>query len=332
MSVGLRAFVHHGLLACLGFAAACFNPTPHTLGTGPSESSDGEASETGGEASEDASGSETASDESSESSETTDESSSQTVAEEDDETAAADASTHGEPSTSTSTSTSTTEGTSPITSASSEVTDGSTTSTTCPGGPDCSDAEADASESDEGPTPRGGDYVVSGERHGATFLQIAPNTTTVSTDRLDAREVGEPLCVDGTLQPGLLNYVRLGINLAQPEVDDEPASVPLTGSGLALDVTLDAPEEVQLFSILYADPDGATSWCAPISPPGRKYLDYPEYSEFQCFGGGDPYDPTTPVTSVVFMVTTLANEPADFDLCVFGFGEGDSLDDAQLDE
>lgn len=328
MSVVLPTLAPRVALASLGVTVACFNPPPHALGETSSESEGREVeSQTVSDASEDAPRSESAADETTEPLGTTAVASSDGPTGSNSATVTTDVPTSTEPWTGTSTTTA--DVTSHADPPSTDVTDSSAASTCWGGAPECSEGES----GEVMPTPRGGPYVVNGERHGSTFVQVAPSTTTVSTDRLDAREIGEPLCINGTLDaPNLLNYVRLGVNLAQPEVDDEAASVPLTGSGLALDVTLDAPPEVGLYSMIYADPAGTTLWCSPLYPPGRVFLEYSAYSEFFCFGGGELYDPATPVTSIVFMVESMGDEPADFELCIFGFGEGDSIADARLDE
>jgi glycosyl hydrolase family 12 len=204
---------------------------------------------------------------------------------------------------------------------------------------------------DQAPQATPGGYFESGEWHGYAWTgdDALGIGTTRSVEVFDALPANSPFCLEGTVGAdpdtdgaGPLGYrgvALLGFNVQQePFAEVEGQEPPIgsttpTGTGVAVNYTKSAGQTLR---IQLQGPEGETDanqrWCAELTAvQGPAFVPYSEFRT-SCWlaegaAGSVPYA-MQPIAAVVMTVPGDAAAPVPYNICVAGFADANSIEDA----
>ncbi len=185
-----------------------------------------------------------------------------------------------------------------------------------------------ATQGTGGDTTLLGGYHVHGDWSGFAFA-FATNDATISPDNFeDMVDQDGPYCVSGTVNNSeeYVNIAAFGVNVSQPKIEDAPVNtVTTTGTGLLIDIQINAPETVR---IQLEGPNGAEDasqrWCTNITGTQNTVIPWDSFV-LECWSGGDetPFNPTANELAKVIVYVPDSGptgSPQTFDFCVNDIG------------
>jgi len=186
-------------------------------------------------------------------------------------------------------------------------------------------------------------YFVFGSWQGYAFTYADSAATTRSVVDYAAQPANEPFCLSGSVAPSptYSGVASIGFNINQAPFGAAPGvaapalgTVP-TGTGVAVNYTKTAG---QILRIQLEAPGATTDdqrWCAELAAPNGPAL--VPYTSFRTRCWLAPTDPAfntsvayarQAISAVVMTVPGSNLDPVPYNVCVAGFADGDSLDDA----
>jgi hypothetical protein len=171
--------------------------------------------------------------------------------------------------------------------------------------------------------------------------------STISPTDFTDRASGEPFCVEGTVgaHPEYKSVALLGFNIHEPpenadctsqelaQDEEGPPGVVPSGTGVAVNfvkyTATTLRVQIQGPNGHRNDDIGANDrWCYTIEETeGPIFAPYGEFNT-ECWPGGEGTDWNgEPISAVVFLVPG-ETDPLDYEFCVDGFADGNSVDDA----
>jgi len=189
-------------------------------------------------------------------------------------------------------------------------------------------------------------YVRYNNWFGCAWTAVEDNNlygTTITPQDFTARATGTPFCATGTVGNDYEAVALLGFNIQESVQEAEghclyevvemtasgPPSVQPTGTGVAFNFVKNIATTLRIQiqgSDGHRDPNDR--WCWNIDDPTGPV--FAPYSEFvtECWEGGTPVPyANQPISAVVFLVPGDP-VPTQFDFCVDGFADGNSVADA----
>jgi hypothetical protein len=184
-----------------------------------------------------------------------------------------------------------------------------------------------------------GGYYESGAWHGYAWTSPGEVAgTTVVPEDFATHVPGNPFCVSGSVapDPDYGGVTLLGFNVNQAQLPEEGMTEAAildatpTGTGIAVNFSkaIGSTLRVQIQG-LAGETDANDRWCYEIADAaGPVFAPYAEFNT-ECWTGGmgTAYG-MQPISAVVFLVPGDNTEAVEYDYCIDGFADGNSIDDA----
>jgi len=204
---------------------------------------------------------------------------------------------------------------------------------------------------DQAPQETPGGYFESGTWHGFAWTgdDALGIGTTRSVEDFAALPANSPFCLEGSVGPdpdtdgdGPLGYrgvALLGFNVQQAAFAEVEGQEPVigaiapTGTGVAVNYSKSAGQTLRIqLQGPSGDTDANQRWCAELTAvQGPAFVPYAEFRT-SCWlaegAAGSVAYAMQPIAAVVMTVPGDAAAAVPYDICVAGFADGNSIDDA----